>query len=396
MSDIIQKIKSLSESYFQEVLEIRRHIHSNPELSFEEFETADFIEKKLHSFGINDVERIAKTGITFTLKGKEDGKTIALRADIDALPITEANEVDYKSKNEGVMHACGHDVHTANLLGVAKILNELKDHFKGAVKFIFQPAEEKSPGGASILIKEGILENPKPATILGQHVMPLIPEGKVGFRKGKYMASADEVYLTVKGKGGHAAMPENFIDPIAIASQILVSLQQVVSRHANPKIPSVLSFGKISGGNVNNVIPDEVKIDGTFRTLDEEWRKEAHKKIHDIATSIAQSMGGSCEVRFAPGYPFLKNDEAYTQRNIDAAKDYIGNENVVELDLWMAAEDFAFYTHEIPGCFYRLGTRNEEKGITSGVHTPTFDIDENALKNGMGLMAYLAISELNS
>ncbi len=394
MSDPIQKIKSLSESYFQEILEIRRHIHANPELSFEEFNTANFIEQKLHSFGITDTQRIAETGVTFTLEGKEKGKTIALRADIDALPIKETNNVSYKSKSEGVMHACGHDVHTASLLGVAKILNELKDYYSGSVKFIFQPAEEKSPGGASILIKEGILDNPKPATILGQHVMPLIPEGKVGFRKGKYMASADEVYLTVRGKGGHAAMPETFVDPIAIAGQIIVSLQQVVSRIANPKIPSVLSFGKISGGHVNNVIPDEVNIDGTFRTFDEEWRKKAHQKIKDISSSIAESMGGSCEVNFAPGYPFLRNDEVYTQRNIEAAKDYLGEDNVVELDLWMAAEDFAFYTHQIPGCFYRLGTRNEEKSITSGVHTPTFDVDENALKIGMGLMAYLTINEL--
>ncbi|MEM7297250.1 MAG: M20 family metallopeptidase, partial [Bacteroidota bacterium] len=262
--------------------------------------------------------------------------------------------------------------------------------------FIFQPAEEKSPGGASILIKEGILKNPEPSVILGQHVMPLIPEGKVGFRKGKYMASADEVYLIVKGKGGHAAMPENFVDPIAIASQIIVSLQQVVSRIANPKIPTVLSFGKIEGGTINNIIPDEVKIDGTLRTFDEEWRKKAIQKIKDISSSIAESMGGSCEVKFAPGYPFLKNDEDYTQRNIEAAKAFMGEENVEELDLWMAAEDFAFYTHEIPGCFYRLGTRNEEKGITSGVHTPTFDVDENALKTGMGLMSYLAINELTS
>lgn len=396
MSDLISKIKALSEEYFEEIREIRHHIHSNPELSFEEFNTADFIEKKLADFGIKNIQRIAKTGVTFCLEGKEKGKTIALRADIDALPIEEVNQVDYKSTNKGVMHACGHDVHTSNLLGVAKILNELKSEFSGTVKFIFQPGEEKSPGGASILIKEGILQNPTPEKILGQHVMPLIPEGKVGFRKGKYMASADEVYLTVKGKGGHAAMPENFIDPIAISSQIIVALQQVVSRMANPKIPSVLSFGKIAGGNVNNVIPDEVKIDGTFRTFDEEWRKEAHQKINDIATGIATSMGATCEVYIAPGYPYLVNDEAYTQKNIDAAIAYMGEENVVELDLWMAAEDFAFYTHEVPGCFYRLGTRNESLGITSGVHTPTFNIDENALKTGMGLMAYLAIVELNS
>ncbi|MEP1035334.1 M20 family metallopeptidase [Ekhidna sp.] len=396
MNNLIQKIKSLSEDYFEEILEIRRHIHANPELSFQEHHTAEFIEKKLSEFGITTTQRIADTGVTFCLDGKRKGKTIALRADIDALPIHEANNVDYKSTNEGVMHACGHDVHTSNLLGVAKILSQLTDHFSGTIKFIFQPAEEKSPGGASILIKEGILKEPAPEKILGQHVMPLIPEGKVGFRPGKYMASADEVYLTVKGKGGHAAMPETFVDPIAIASQIIVSLQQVVSRIANPKTPSVLSFGKIAGGNANNVIPDEVKIDGTFRTFDEEWRKKALQKIKDISTALATSMGGSCEVDFAPGYPFLVNDETYTQKNIAAAKDYMGEENVVELDLWMAAEDFAFYTHKIPGCFYRLGTRNEAKGIVSGVHTPTFNIDENALKTGMGLMAYLAINELNS
>ncbi len=395
MSDLVHKIKELSDTYFEEILEIRRYIHANPELSFQEHKTASFIEKKLAEFGIANTQRIAETGVTFCLNGKGDGKTIALRADIDALPINEANDVEYRSKNEGIMHACGHDVHTSNLLGVAKILSRLTDHFNGTVKFIFQPAEEKSPGGASILIKEGILKNPVPEKILGQHVMPLIPEGKVGFRPGKYMASADEVYLTVKGKGGHAAMPETFVDPIAIASQIIVSLQQIVSRVANPKIPSVLSFGKIAGGNVNNVIPNEVKIDGTFRTFDEKWRKQALQKIRDISSAIAESMGGTCEVHIAPGYPFLVNDEAYTHKNIVAAKEYMGEENVVELDLWMAAEDFAFYTHEVPGCFYRLGTRNEEKGITSGVHTPTFNIDENALKAGMGLMAYLAISELN-
>lgn len=394
MTDLIGKIKSLSASYFEEILQIRRHLHAHPELSFQEYETADFIEKKLEEFGFKDVQRIAKTGVTFCLQGKNKGKTIALRADIDALPIIESSDVTYKSINEGVMHACGHDVHTTSLLGAAKILAQLTDHFSGTIKFIFQPGEEKSPGGASILIREGVLKNPEPTTILGQHVMPLIPEGKVGFRKGKYMASADEIYLKVKGKGGHAAMPENFIDPIAIASQIVVSLQQIVSRMANPKMPTVLSFGKISGGHINNVIPDEVAIDGTLRTFDEQWRKQALKRIEEIAKSIASAMGGSCEVNVASGYPFLVNDEAYTDRNIQAAEQYMGKENVVALDLWMAAEDFAFYSHEILGCFYRLGTRNEEKGITSGVHTPSFDIDENALKTGMGLMAYLAINEL--
>ncbi len=396
MSEIISKVKSLSNSYFEEIRSFRHHLHSNPELSFEERETANFIEQKLHEMGISETERIAETGVTFCL-GKGT-RTIALRADIDALPIEEKNEVAYRSKNNGVMHACGHDVHTSSLLGAAKILHELRDEWgdAGVIKFIFQPAEEKSPGGASILIKEGILENPKPQRILGQHVMPLIEVGKVGFRKGKYMASADEIYLTVKGKGGHAAMPENFIDPIAIASQVIVSLQQVVSRIANPKIPSVLSFGKISGGSINNVIPDEVRVEGTFRTFDEEWRKRALDRVKSIATGVAESMGGSCEVEIADGYPFLANNETYTEHNMQAAREYLGEENVEDLDLWMAAEDFAFYSHHVDACFYRLGTRNEDRGITSGVHTPTFDIDEEALKTGMGLMAYLAISEIKS
>lgn len=393
-STIANQIRALSEEFYDEFLTIRRHLHAHPELSFQEHKTAEFIEQTLDSFGLVDVERIGKTGVSFCLNGKKPGKVIALRADIDALPIFEENDVPYRSQNDGVMHACGHDVHTTSLLGAAKILSQLKDQFSGTIKFIFQPAEEKSPGGASILIKEGILENPAPSYILGQHVMPVIPEGKVGFRKGKYMASADEIYLTVKGKGGHAAMPESFIDPIAISSQIIVSLQQVVSRMANPKTPSVLSFGKIEGGSVNNVIPEEVKIEGTFRTFDETWRKSALNKIKEIAESIARSFGATCEVEIAEGYPYLINDLQFTERNIEAARQYMGEENVLDLDLWMAAEDFAFYSHRIPGCFYRLGTRNESKGIVSGVHTPTFDIDENALKTGMGLMAWLALAEL--
>ena len=393
MNNLKGKVATLADEFYQEIVSIRRHLHSNPELSFEEHSTASYIEKTLDSFGIKDYERVGGTGVTFCIDGNGEGKTIALRADIDALPISEQNDVPYKSNVDGVMHACGHDVHTASLLGAAKILSTLKGEFNGKIRFIFQPGEEKSPGGASVLIKEGILQNPQPKTILGQHVMPLIPVGKVGFRKGKYMASADEIYLTVKGKGGHAAMPENFIDPIAITAQIIVSLQQIVSRMANPKIPTVLSFGKIEGGNINNVIPELVKVEGTFRTFDEEWRSMALGKIKEVSTAIASSMGATCEVAIAPGYPYLTNDIEYTERNIDLAVDYLGEENVVELDLWMAAEDFAFYTHEVTGCFYRLGTRNEAKGITSGVHTPTFDIDENALKTGMGLLAYLAINE---
>ena len=397
MSDIIGKIKALSDQYYNDVLEIRRHLHAHPELSFDEYETAKFIEAQLIKMGITDFERSAVTGITFILNGKEDnGKVIALRADIDALPIKETNDVPYKSQNEGVMHACGHDVHTSSLLGAIMILKEIKGDFKGKIKLIFQPGEEKFPGGASIMIKEGILENPKPNRILGQHVMPFIDSGKVGFRKGMYMASADEIYMTVRGKGGHAAMPENLIDPILITSHIIVAMQQIVSRRSSPKIPSVLSFGDVQAHGATNVIPGEVTVLGTFRTYDEEWRMEAHKLIIDLAEGMAKAMGGECEIEIQKGYPHLKNHPEYTQFNIDKAKEYMGEENVQEIDLWLAGEDFAFYSQQVDACFYRLGTRNESRGIVSGVHTPTFDIEEESLKVGMGLMSWLAVSELNA
>jgi amidohydrolase len=319
-----------------------------------------------------------------------------LRADIDALPIQEMGDKPYKSTVSGVMHACGHDVHTASLLTCIKILNECKADFAGSIKFIFQPAEEKLPGGASVLIKEGVLKNPVPHHILGQHVMPLIEVGKVGFRNGKYMASTDELYFTVKGKGGHGAMPHLNIDPVLIAAQIIIALQQVVSRVTDPKTPSVLSIGKVIANGATNVIPNEVKMEGTFRTLDETWRAAAKIKIQEIAQGIAQSMGGTCDIEIKNGYPFLVNEENTTNITRLAAEEYLGKEQVVELDIWMAAEDFAYYSQEVPACFYRLGTRNESKGITASVHTPNFDIDESALNIGPGLMAYAAIKLLES
>jgi len=338
------------------------------------------------------------TGVVVLLTGEKAAseKVIALRADIDALPIQEISDKPYKSSVSGVMHACGHDVHTASLLTCIKILNECKADFAGSIKFIFQPAEEKLPGGASILIKEGVLKNPVPHHILGQHVMPLIEAGKVGFRNGKYMASTDELYFTVKGKGGHGAMPHLNIDPVLIAAQIIIALQQVVSRVADPKTPSVLSIGKVIANGATNVIPNEVKMEGTFRTLDETWRAAAKIKIQEIAQGIAQSMGGSCELEIKNGYPFLVNEENTTNITQLAAEEYLGKEQVVELDIWMAAEDFAYYSQEVPACFYRLGTRNESKGITASVHTPNFDIDESALNIGPGLMAYAAIKLLES
>lgn len=393
--DLKENIRRVANDISGDVVGMRQHLHSNPELSFHEFETAKFIAESLRNIGLNPQEGIANTGVSALIEGKNPSKkVVALRADIDALPIFESNDIPYKSKNEGVMHACGHDVHTSSLLGTANILNQLKDQFEGSIKLIFQPAEEKAPGGASLMIKEGILQNPKPANILGQHVAPLIPVGKIGFREGIYMASADEIYITVKGKGGHAAMPQGNIDPVLIASHIIVALQQVVSRFATPTTPTVLSFGKVIAEGATNIIPNEVKIEGTFRTLNEKWRAEAKKKMKKLAEGIAESMGGECDFHILDGYPFLYNNEELTRRNKEFAIEYMGIENVIDLDIWMAAEDFAFYSQEIDACFYRLGVRNEAKGIASNVHTPTFNIDEGALEIGSGLMAWMAINEL--
>ncbi|MDA0713878.1 MAG: M20 family metallopeptidase, partial [Bacteroidetes bacterium] len=312
------------------------------------------------------------------------------RADMDALPIQETNEVSYRSMNDGVMHACGHDVHSSSLMGAALILNQLKEKWTGEVRIIFQPGEERLPGGASLMIAEGVLTNPDVDVILGQHVFPELPSGMVGFKPGMYMASADEIYLKVKGKGGHGAMPHLNIDPVLISAHVLTALQQVVSRRAKATTPSVLSFGSIHGNGSTNVIPDEVKIEGTFRTFDEAWRDEAHRHIEQIAKGTAQSMGGDCEVKILKGYPYLMNHETLTARCTASAERYLGKEHVVELPLRMTAEDFAYYSHEVPACFYRLGTAGKNGQFKDSVHTSTFDIDEDALITGMGLMAFLA------
>ncbi len=394
--NLLNTIKSLSEKYSQQVVELRRHLHANPELSYQEFNTAKYVAQQLRSFGIESTE-VATTGLLAEIKGKNPSKrTIALRADMDGLPILETNNVPYKSKNPGVMHACGHDVHTSSLLGTAKILNEVKDQFEGTVRFLFQPGEEKNPGGASYMIRDGALENPRPAAIIGQHVFPLLPVGKIGFREGMYMASADEIYLKVIGKGGHGAAPDLCIDPIVISSHIIIALQQIISRNANPRQPTVLTFGNIIGQGATNIIPNEVNIAGTFRAMNEEWREQGLQKIKKMSESIAEGMGGKCEVDISRGYPYLENNPELTRRIKAAAADYVGQENVVDIDITLASEDFAFYSQIIPASFYRLGTRNEAKGITSYVHTPTFDIDEEALKIGPGLMAWMALKELES
>jgi len=388
---IKESIQKLAKDHAKEFIEIRHHLHAHPELSYKEFETSAFVQQKLKEWGI-PFEVKATTGVVGLIKGKNPGKkVIALRGDMDALPIIEENDVDYRSKNIGVMHACGHDVHTTCLLGAAKILNELKDEWEGTVKLIFQPGEEKNPGGASLLIAEGVLEDPKPEKIFALHVHPGLEVGKLSFRNGMVMASADEIYISIKSKGGHAASPHFTADTILIASQLVVSLQQIISRNNSPFNPSVLSITSFQGGNTTNVIPSEVKLMGTFRAMNEEWRFKAHELIKKQTIELVKAMGAEADVHIDVGYPFVLNNETLGNATIKKAGEYLGQKNVEETELRMGAEDFAYYSHQVPACFFRLGAGNKAKGITSGVHTPTFNIDEKAIEIGMGMMAWLGV-----
>ena len=386
-----QKIKALSEKYKSEFIEVRHHLHAHPELSYTEFETSKFIQEKLASFNI-PFQVMATTGVVGIIKGKNpESRIIALRADIDALPIDEENAVNYASENKGIMHACGHDVHTTCLLGAAKILNELKDEWEGTIKLIFQPGEEKNPGGASIMIKEGVLMNPAPQAIFGLHVHPGLALGKFSFRKGRVMASTDEIFISIKSKGGHAAAPHLTADTVLIAAHLIVGLQQIISRNNNPTSPSVLSICSIHGGNATNVIPSEVKLMGTLRAMDETWRYKAHELIKKMTVELVASMGAEADVTIDVGYPFVENNPELTETAWQLAKEYWGSENVEETELRMGAEDFGYYAQIIPGCFYRLGVRNEEKGIVHNVHTPRFNIDEDAISNGIQMMTWLGM-----
>lgn len=386
-----EKIKILAAKYTDEFIAVRHHLHAHPELSYEEFETSKFIQQQLTEFAI-PFKVMATTGVVALIKGRNpESRIIALRADMDALPIEEENEVEYASQNEGVMHACGHDVHTTCLLGAAKILNELKDEWEGTVKLIFQPGEEKNPGGASIMIKEGVLLNPAPTAIFGLHVHPGLDVGMFSFRKGRVMASTDEIFITIKSKGGHAAAPHLTADTILIASHLIVSLQQIISRNANPTSPSVLSICSIHGGSATNIIPSEVKLKGTLRAMDEGWRYKAHDLIRKMTTELVAAMGAESDLVIDIGYPFVENDPALTDRTWQLGKDYWGDAQVVETELRMGAEDFGYYAQIIPGCFYRLGVRNEATGIVHNVHTPRFNIDEAAISNGIQMMAWLGM-----
>ena len=387
--ELLAHIQSLSKAYAAEFIAVRRHLHAHPELSYQEFETSLFVQEQLRVMGIG-FEQKATTGLVAMIEGKDpSSRVIALRADMDALQIQEENQVPYCSLNEGVMHACGHDVHTSILLGAAKILQETKDQWFGTVKLLFQPGEEKNPGGASFMIRDGALQNPSPSGIIALHVHPGLPVGKLSFRKGRVMASADEIYITIKGKGGHAAAPHLTADTILIASQLIVSLQQIISRNNNPLSPSVLSICSIQGGHTTNVIPSEVKLKGTFRAMDEAWRFKAHELITKQAIGLVESMGAEIDLLIDIGYPTVDNDPAFTGANWQLAETYMGKENVEETEMRMGAEDFGYYTQQIPGCFFRLGVRNEAMGIIHNVHTPKFDIDENAIETGIGIMAWL-------
>jgi amidohydrolase len=387
---MISSIKRLVEENFDEIIKIRRYLHKYPELSFKEHKTSAYIKSILNKWSIPFTDGIADTGIVVVLEGKyPTSKVVALRADFDALPITEENNVDYCSVNKGVMHACGHDAHTSSLLGALRILNELKAYWEGSIKFIFQPAEEMLPGGAQQMIKEGVLENPKVEKMLGQHVFPDLEVGKVGFCPGKYMASTDELYITINGKGGHAALPEKYNNPLLAAAKLITDLDESFQKEKDR--PSVLAIGFIEGLGSTNVIPEQVKLKGTLRAMDEEFRENSHQKMLEISNVIAQSYEVEINFDIRKGYPFLVNDEDLTNKSIVFAKEYMGVENVIDLSIRMTAEDFAYYSHELPSTFYRLGTGNKNMGITYGLHTSRFNVDEQALKIGMGLMAYLAI-----
>lgn len=384
-----EKILELSDLFFDEIVSIRRYMHMHPELSFQEFETSNYIKSILKSWDINFLDGYANTGILVNLEGKEpSSRVIALRADFDALPILEENDVEYKSKNEGIMHACGHDAHTASMLGALKILHQTKDHWRGTIKFIFQPAEERLPGGAKQMIEEGVLENPNVQHVIAQHVLPELEVGKVGFRCGTYMASTDELYITISGKGGHAAIPSSYNNPIIASSELVLDLNQFF----NDKADAIFAIGYIDGKGSTNIIPNEVNLMGTFRALDESFRLESHNHMNRIVDQVAKKYNIKIDLNIKKGYPALNNDIQFTLNQINKAKEFLGEKNVIDLPIRMTAEDFSYFANAVPSCFYRLGTGNKDKGLIHGLHTSKFNIDEDSLKIGMGLMAFLAIS----
>ncbi|MFK7787467.1 MAG: M20 family metallopeptidase [Crocinitomicaceae bacterium] len=388
--DIQSFIREKSTEIFEKVRGYREHLHANPELSYQEHETMKYVSQALTAIGVEHTAGVGDTGVVAMIRGSHHSESMpcfGLRGDLDALPIQEENEVPYKSTKDGIMHACGHDVHTSVLLGAAEILFALKEELPQPVKLIFQPGEEKNPGGATLMIRDGVLHNPTVERMAALHVFPDMEVGNVGFKEGIYMASCDEVYITIHGKGGHGATPHRCIDPIMIGANMLQTLQQVVSRKCDPKIPCVLSFGHFEALGATNVIPSKAHLKGTFRTMNEEWRAQALELIQQTAEDIAKASGGRAEVNISKGYPYLENDPETTQRMRTIAQEFLGEEHVYDLPIRLTAEDFSYYSQEVPVCFFRLGVRNEEKGIIHGVHHPRFDIDQKSLKFGVHMMA---------
>ncbi len=388
-----QKITSLSEKYFPEVVRLRRTIHEHPELAFEEIKTGVLVAETLEKIGLDVKRGVARTGIVASLKGKKSGKAVALRSDMDALPIQEATGLPFASKNPGKMHACGHDAHTAIGLGAAMILSELRDELNGEVRFLFQPSEERNPGGAPYMIEDGALEGV--SKVFGLHVLSQADAGAVGFCAGEMMASADELYITIKGKSGHGARPHHAIDPVIVSAQVILALQTLVSRNLDPFAQGVITIGSIHGGFAPNIIPNEVKLVGTLRAMSKEWREFAHKRVHEIVNGICYSARAEADIHIDLGYPVLVNDEKETMFAESCALQLFGPERVFQAERLMGAEDFAYYLEKVPGTFYRLGIRNEAAGITADIHNDHFTIDESALKAGAAMQAYLAIRALS-
>jgi amidohydrolase len=394
---MLEEIKSLANLHFPSVQKFREHFHQFPELSFQEKQTTQFIIQTLQNWNIEVSQGPLDTGCVAWIKGKNpNNKTISLRADIDALPIQESNTSDYKSKHEGIMHACGHDVHTSCLLGAVYILNQIKDQLNGTVQCIFQPGEEVLPGGAKLLIEKGVLAKSDSQSILGQHVHPTLEAGKIGIKAGIFMASTDEIHLNIKGKGGHAAMPNEYINPIVIASKIVDQLTShfMLQDASQKNIPTVFAIGDIKAHGATNVIPESCMLKGTFRTMDETWRSAAHDYIQNSIAKVCDQYQAQFELNIIKGYPVLHNNESLTAQIKSWSEVYLGKDNVIDLPIRMTAEDFAYYSQIMPACFYRLGTNLNNDTFTSGVHTPTFDINPKALEIGSGLMAWLAYQQL--
>ena len=397
---MVDRIRQLADDGSDEVVRLRRALHRRPELAFQEHETAALVAETLRAMGLEPTTGVAETGVVAHVEGARPGPTVALRADIDALPVTEATGLPFASETEGRMHACGHDAHTAMLLGAARVLHAVREDLAGTVRLVFQPSEEKAPGGASVMIEAGVLGamggHGPVERIFGQHVFPELPAGVIGVRGGTFMASADELYLTVRGRGGHAATPEALVDPVLVQAHVLTALQAVIARNRPPGVPSILSFGRVQADGATNVVPDEVTLEGTFRSMDEDWRERAHDLVRRTCEHTARAFGATCEVDVVRGYPVLRNDAEVAALVRETAVAYAGEDRVVDLPMWYASEDFAYYTQEVPGCFSVLGVGNEAEGITHGLHTPRMTVDESALGTGSGFLAALAARSLST